>query len=253
MTRTPSLARAITACAALCVVTTPAAAQQSLFNVPAGVSTPEGSLFGQEQINITPSGGESNTTLQVGLTPWLEAGLNVFHVTLFQARNVDLARAAAGPSVLGNLVATLHPTRFLNLQAGFAAGVGARPVTGDPEPVLSGWAVSRWSAPGHWGSYVVGGYVGSRGETGDGWHAGALVGFELPLVPERLHLMGDWVVGVNAVGDVVLGAVAFFGRNFQLSAGAMLPSPGSDNDYGGVVELTWAPEPHEAHPFVTPG
>jgi hypothetical protein len=239
--------------AALCLMAPSASAQQSLFNVPAGVGTPEGTLFGQEQINVTPSGGESNTTLQVGLTPWLEAGLNVFHVTLFQARNADLSRAAAGPSVLGNVVATLRATRFLSVQAGFAGGVGAHPVTGDPEPVLSGWVVSRWSAPGRWGSYVVGGYAGSRGETGDGWRAGALVGFELPLVPERLHLMGDWVVGVNAVGDVVLGAVAFFGRNVQFSAGAMLPSPGSGNDYGGVIELTWAPEPHEAHPFVTPG
>lgn len=238
-----------------------AEAQQSLFNAPAGHSTARGRFFGQQQFSLTPSAGESNTTLQVGLTDGIEVGVNVLHVPLYvlgahAAPEGGHARATAESSVHGNVSTTVTPTSYLSIQGGVALGAGAHPHTRSPELSGYAWAVTHWTAPGRWGSYVAGLYAGTRGALGAGPGMGVLLGVELPVWPERFHLMADWVLGLNAISVAVAGVNVFFGPNFQLSGGVQLPSPGSQNDFGGVLELTWVPEEwttvHSAHEGPSP-
>jgi hypothetical protein len=50
--------------------------------------------------------------------------------------------------------------------------------------------------------------------------------------------MADWVVGRNASSVAVAGLVLTLPGEVFLSVGAQLPSPGTANDFGAVLELT---------------
>lgn len=219
-----------------------ASAQQSLFNVPSTQETLPGRLFGQVQAAATPNGGEVNTTLELGIVRWLEIGVNLLRMPLYRLHEVE-ERAPAQSATLFNANVYLDPLEWLAFELGAQAGVGTKPRTLELEPVVYGWATARFEAPGRFGSYVVGGYVGTRGALGHGPPAGGLLGLEVPVVEHRLHVVADWVLGLNDLSVAVVGLVVFVGKNFQLSLGGQLPSPGSGTAFGGVVELTYVPSP----------
>ena len=216
--------------------------QQSLFNVPSTQETVPGRLFGQVQLGATGEGGEVNTTLELGLFKWLELGMNLFHMPLYHVGELHPTAPASSSTTL-NANVYFSPEPWLAFELGTQAGVGFVPATTTLEPVVYGWATARFEAPGRFGSYVIGAYGGTRGALGSGPPVGALFGFELPLWEHYLHAQGDWVIGLNAVSVAVVGVVVFIGKNFQISAGAQLPSPGSGNSFGGVLELTYVPSP----------
>lgn len=219
-----------------------ALAQQSLFNVPSTQETLPGRLFGQVQLTGTAHGGEVNTTLELGVFKWLEVGMNLFHMPLYRLTEPEPG-APAQSSTMFNANVYLDPLDWLAFEAGVQAGVGFVPNSTRLEPVVFGWVTARLEAPGRFGSYVVGAYSGTRGALGRGPPVGGLVGVEVPLVEHTLHAMADWVVGLNDVSVAVVGAVVFIGQSFQVSAGVQLPSPGSGNAFGGVLELTYVPVP----------
>lgn len=226
----------------LFVLSGAARAQQSLFNVPSTQETVPGRLFGQVQVGATPEGGEVNTTLELGLFKWLELGVNLFHMPLYHVGELHPSAPASSSTML-NANVYFAPADWLAMEFGVQGGAGFLPTTTTLEPVVYGWATVRFEAPGRFGSWVLGGYAGTRGALGNGPPAGGLFGFELPLWEHHVHAQGDWVIGLNDVSVVVLGAVVFIGKNFQLSAGAQLPSPGTGNAFGGVLELTYVPSP----------
>ena len=89
-----------------------------------------------------------------------------------------------------------------------------------------------------WGKYYLGGYYANAAYAGSGDSFGVMAGIEYPLIPKRLSLMGDIISGNNAIGVAVLGFVLSLPTNWHFSFGAQIPSPGSNNDYGMVVEIT---------------
>lgn len=225
----------------LACLASPALAQQSFFNVPSTQETVPGRLFGQVQATGTPLGGEVNTTVELGLFPWLEVGMNLFHMPLYH-----LAAEHSGPAsstTAFNANVYFEPTSFMAVELGVQGGVGFLPGTTTLEPVVYGWGTMRFEAPGRFGSYVFGAYAGTRGALGGGPPAGGLFGVELPLWEHVVHAQADWVIGLNDVSVAVVGAVVFIGRSFQVSFGAQLPSPYSGNAFGGVLELTYVPTP----------
>jgi hypothetical protein len=225
----------------LVVLAAPAFAQQSFFNVPSTQETVPGRLFGQVQMTGTPIGGEVNTTLELGIVRWLEVGFNLFHMPLYHLTDSHSGPASSTTALNANVY--FEPASFLALEFGAQGGVGFIPGTTTLEPVIYGWGTMRLEAPGRWGSYVIGGYAGTRGALGKGPPAGGLFGVEIPIWEHVIHAQGDWVIGLNDTSVAVVGAVVFIGKNFQLSAGAQLPSPGSGNAFGGVLELTYVPSP----------
>lgn len=89
-----------------------------------------------------------------------------------------------------------------------------------------------------WGKYYLGGYYANHAYAGTGDSFGIMAGIEYPLIPDKMHLMGDILSGNNAISVAVLGIVFFLPANWQLSFGAQIPSPGSNNEYGAVFEIT---------------
>ncbi|MDB4932548.1 MAG: hypothetical protein JWM10_5032 [Myxococcaceae bacterium] len=233
--------RLVPAALAALLAPLPALAQQSLFNVPATENTVPAALFGQLQLSLVPSGGESNATVDVGLFPWLEAGVNLLHMPLYDNGGAPTAHQTATSALVANASLLLRPARFVALQAGLQAGIGGHPVSHRTEPVVFGWLSLRFEADPRYGAWIVGAYTGTRGALGDGTPAGAMAGFDIPIFAERLHLVADWLIGDTAVSTAVAGLALFAAPWFQLSVGVEIPTPGSGNEYGAVVELTYLP------------
>ncbi len=211
-------------------------AQQSLFNVPSATGTPEGGVFVQEQLNLGKT-GESNFTVDYGVLPGLEVGVNLFHLDLWGEPQGRATRAM----VMGNAVWTLEPTEWVNFQAGMQLGVGARHQS-KVEPVAFGWASTRVAILDELLSFTVGGYAGTPSFLGEAHPFGPMVGFEIDLIPGHFHLQGDLMMGFNEAAVGVLGGVVFLPAGLQVAFGVQVPGPLTQNAFGLVLEVTRVPD-----------
>jgi hypothetical protein len=219
---------------------TPAWAQQSLFNVPSAKLTTRGDFFFQEQVALAKT-GESNLVTEIGLGKNLELGLDINHVRLYPRELAPLAGDPAGDAFVSNAQWIVPATPWLNFAVGTQQGISAHDARPGVRYVGMGWTGLRFEpAQGRYGGYVIGGYYGSLGFTGSGIHGGGLLGFELPILGEHLSLCADWMVGTNRLSVAVIGiqAMPVPAWGWQISLGAQLPALAPDSGYAVVLELT---------------
>lgn len=206
-------------------------AQQNLFNVPSADVTAEDELFFQQQMGLAASVLSSHTTLSYGLGNDFEIGANVF--------NVDLHSGPNEPLFLFNFQKGFSVTKSYKISIG--TQIGASVPLRVPEKRVSRFANFSYLSSSldleNRGKYYLGIYYVNKSYAG-GNAAGLMAGLDYPLMERKVHLMGDFVSGKNAMSVAVLGAVFYMPRNWIFSMGAQLPSPGSKNHYGMVFELT---------------
>ncbi len=206
-------------------------AQQSLFNVPSAEITEHGKFFFQEQINLGKLSGVANTTIDYGLENELEIGVNIFNVDLYPTNEMR------NPYVLANF------QKGFTINEHYKIGVGTQ--TGMTPPIHT----QKVDIPSfsyfnnavnfeEYGRYNLGAYHANHAYAGEGDSFGIMAGVEYPLLEKKFHLMGDILTGNNDISVAVLGVVFFLPQDWQLSLGAQLPAPTSDNDYGAVIEFT---------------
>jgi hypothetical protein len=214
-----------------------AVAQQNLFNVPVPAVAAEDKIFFQEQLNVG-SVGSSNTTFDYGLGNNFEIGLNVFNVGLYPAVTPPMPGDAGRNGVLINMQKVFEPNESFDIGIGTQQGVSATTSSQQTEYMGYGWCVVEYDTHNDHGRYLAGTYIGNPTYTGKGNSVGWMLGCEYPLIPEKMHFMADWLGGTNQISVAVIGAVVELPRHWQLSVGAQVPSPGSHNPYGMVIELT---------------
>ncbi len=217
------------------------AAQQSFFNVPAGEIASSGRLFAQAQNNFTRERGELNLTVDLGISSFFEVGCNIFHVPFYDISTAPFAGTVDSATTL-NASFLAKPLPWIRLTVGAQAGMGWRGMTTGAVPVVEGWALARFDVFGERLRMIAGGYAGTISALGTGWPAGPMAGVEVVAIRDRLHFMGDWIIGLNSASVAVLGVVALLPAGTQISAGLQVPSPNSGNALGGVLELTYVPE-----------
>jgi hypothetical protein len=214
-------------------------AQQTYFNVPNAELAKRGEAFVQQQLFLGKS-GQGGLTVDFGLTDYLEVGFNAVAVSLYAPPRSTIERA---PSVLANAQVMLEPVHWLHLLLGTMQGISARSPSGPRAAYAArGHAMARFGDDeSRFGNYLVGAYAGTRAMLGEGSLGGGFVGAEVPLLGKRLRAVGDWVIGTNEESVIVLGLESLLdaeGR-WDLAIGAQLPSPGSDNEYGCVLQIAW--------------
>jgi hypothetical protein len=207
-------------------------AQQNLFNVPSADITEQGKFFFQQQFNFfTAATGSSNTTLDYGLGDQLEIGINLF--------NVDMQPTDG---------TFQNPHVLLNFQKGFALSENYKVSFGTQTGITPPLHRQTVEMPSfsylhsaldlkHLGKYYLGSYYTNRAYAGKN-EFGFMTGMEYPLFEKKLHLMGDFISGDTEISVAVLGLVVFLPREWQLSLGAQLPAPSTQNDYAMVFEIT---------------
>ena len=220
-----------------------ASAQQTYFNVPNVETAAVGQIFVQNQLTLAKS-GDTDVTIDVGLTKYLEVGLNVATIPLY-AGSASEPPDEREPNVLANAQLTFPLARIAHVQLGTWQGIATG---GNAEDRASyagrGHGVLRLGEEGAaYGNYVFGAYAGTKTVLGPGSRAGGLFGAEVPLWEDRLRFAGDWVIGTNAesVAAVGLETVITARHRWEVAVAAQLPSPKSDNDYALLVQITHIP------------
>jgi len=221
----------------------PLAAQQNLFNIPAGDLTPKHKFFFQQQTNIYAVNNlEAKNHLVYGLGRGWEVGINVINLKMDFRRQVP--SASTNPDQPGKPLSplvqlTAQKFFFISKQVKATVGtqVGTNPWRMGTHPQATHFTYNTWVyEPRHHVKLVVGPYVSDRGTVGKGNTVGLLAGFEFP-VSKKLLVMGDFISGSNATSVSVLGVNFLASKRVQLCLGGMLPNPGSGNKAGLVFEL----------------
>ncbi len=219
------------------------AAQQNLFNIPAGDVTPKNKFFFQQQTNIYHINYlEAKNHLVYGLGGGFEVGLNVVNLKMdFRQQAATITNGLDYRVKPMSPLMQLTAQKFFFLNERFKTSIGTQIGTKlarlSANPGLTHFTYNIWVyEPRHHVKVVVGPYFTDRGTVGAGSRAGLLVGVEYPLA-KRLLLMGDFVSGNNASSVSVIGFNFLANKRVQLCLGALLPNPGTANKPGVVFEL----------------
>lgn len=226
--------------AASATASTNAYAQQSLFNVPSAKVTAPGDFFFQEQLAFTKT-GESNLVTETGLWKNFEVGIGINHLHIYPRERLPVRGDPDEGAFVGNAQWIVPATPWLNVAIGTQQGVSAHDASKNVQYVGMGWTGVRFEpAQGRYGGYVLGAYYGSSSFTGSGSHTGVMIGFEAPILGERMSACADWMIGTNRLSVAVIGLqfmpVPAWG--WQFSLGAQLPTLVPENGYAFVLELT---------------
>ena len=219
------------------------AAQQNLFNIPAGDLTPKNKFFFQQQTNVYALNYlEAKNHLVYGLGGGWEIGVNVVNLKMdFRRPAIALNGRAEYPVKPMTPLAQLTTQKFFFLNSRFKTSIGTQigtnPTRLGSEARATHFTYNTWVyEPRHHVKLVVGPYVSDRGTVGRGNTIGVLAGFEFP-VSKKLLVMGDFISGTNATSVSVLGINFLATKRVQLCLGGLLPNPGSGNRPGVVFEL----------------
>lgn len=208
-------------------------AQQSLFNVPSIVPAEKDHFFFQEQINVLPTEMVSNTTLDYGLGDGWSAGLSLYNLKPYSAEG-----GRAVPDTLFNLEKVFKILPNWDIGVGTQTGIDPQSLHSSEGFLNFSYVQNRYIAPNEWGEYYVGYYYANKGFLGEGNRNGFMLGYDVPIIDNKLRLMGDYISGTNEGSVAVLGLVYVAPNDWHISLGAQIPASGSHNDFGFVLEIT---------------
>jgi hypothetical protein len=219
----------------LLVYPTISLSQQSLFNAPSIESTDLGQFFFQEQINLIPQEGVSNTTIDYGLGSGWSVGLSVFNLKLTRAQETNYV----DPDILINIEKTKFITPNWKIGIGTQSGINSGHNADRKIDYKSfSYLQNKLILPEGNGSIYAGYYHANPAFTGDKSADGAMIGVEFPIIRDKLIVMGDYLSGSSPISVGVLGLVWITDSQWQISAGAQIPSSLEPNDFGVVLEFT---------------
>lgn len=218
-------------------------AQQNFINVPSGEVTKEKKFFFQQQLNFNEI-IQSNTTLDYGLGRGFEVGINILGLDYVQrSKSIFLNdtndRDPYDPLVTINGLKQIELSERTSLAIGTQIGVN---VDFDNKVRLANLTyVNIRFTDVIWENcvFVAGPYFNSQHYGGDGNRVGGWLAAEVPL-SSKWHVMGESVVGDNAISYSSFGIIFYPKPRIPLTVGVQIPNI-SNNAYAWVFEFTFTP------------
>lgn len=222
----------------------PANAQQNLFNIPSGQITPEGGFFFQQQLNVDGSKKfAAKSHFVFGLGGGWEVGVNAVNF-YFQADgdrqyvnfDYEKERYPLNPLLLGTAQKALKLRNDLSVNFGTQYGANlSRNLNEKRNTHFTYSLINFHPTPG--ASLIAGGYLSDKNFLGDGRNYGILLGYEFPIIEDRLFAMGDFISGHHSQGNSVIGLMYRVEKGFEFCVGALIPNPGNEERLALVLEL----------------
>lgn len=219
-------------------------AQQSLFNVPSITITPHNKFFVQQQINYTGLGVAFNTNTALGLGKGFECGLNITDANFNWKRDSlsNWQHFRTTPSYTLLMLTGTKAFQISNsIKLGIGLQIGVNPLLMHNNSINNlatfNWLNSSYTLKNNV-SLFAGIYYGNTTFLISKGQPGLMLGFDWPVVKDRIDVMADCILGKHEEAVSVLGIVYEATKHVFLSFGAQLPSLGTTNPLGGVFELT---------------
>jgi hypothetical protein len=219
-----------------------AQAQQILFSIPTSEITEAKKLFFQQQFNITED-IESSTNFTFGLGRNWEVGLGVSNLKMNPRKNerfiqLDSDRPEDNPRLILNLQKGFDIAEWMKIGIGTRTGITSAPSWNQVALTDFSYANTQFKIWRKNLRLLGGAYYANEAFAGPGNRWGYMVGFDLPVVPNRLRLQGDYLSGRHSRSLITVGMAWVFRNHWQLAIGGQMPGPGTSNAYGAVIQLS---------------
>lgn len=224
-------------------------AQQNFFNVPSTNITQKDKIFVQQQFNFSHPDDQSNTTISYGLGHRLEVGVNIFGVNFdntFNKFDLDPNHQPYSPLYLINVQKSWSINTQWNLGLGTQSGLSNL-----QHLVAYGYANASYHNEHTHTQWVIGMYSTTNGFFGAETRSfktnsflkyiGIQSGIEQNIWKEKFTAQLDFISGLHAMGELVIGGAYYFKPSMVISAGYQIPTFNSISIKALVFEFTYNP------------
>lgn len=218
-----------------------ALAQETFFQIPAGLIAPKGEVFTQSQATVNEQLDFAGQGV-FGLGRGFEIGLSLynFDVKRYEQRGLRLAKITRpGDDPLGPL-AMFTAQKSLELTSRFSFTAGTQSGTqllGDARHLVTREYVNAVYALAKETRFLVGGWHGNGSFLGGDRRVGVWLGAEVELVHDRLSIEADFISGHQANGATSVGPKIMFTDDVSLTVGAQIPNPHGEAKWAGLAQL----------------
>jgi hypothetical protein len=222
----------------------PVLAQRNVVNVPTSQIVQKPHMFFQEQVTILQGRIQSGTVFTWGLGKNFEAGFNLQELTINHLGKPyivnDRSRQGNSLDVMFNFQKGFEVKDWLVLAIGTMSGTNI-PGRNNPNWKFSTFTYGNilLSVPNTSHCITLGGFYSNvtyAGLADSPW--GFMASLNAELVKDKLQLTADFIPGSKSFSSVNAGFQVPISEKWQFALVAQFPSPGSNNQYGGVVEIS---------------
>ncbi len=219
-------------------------AQQTIFNVPSSDITPKRKILAQQQVDFSREEFRSSTTFNYGLGKNWEVGANLYNLEYMPQEgtwlhNDTTTQMPYAPLLLLNAQKVFDLTDEIHVGLGGHTGLN---LAAEHHTKWLGFAYANLGGSFKDDRYklVVGTYTGTRRYLGDGALVGAHLGFDIGIINQKFHVLGDWASGTHEYGQLIVGAEVYLTKHLPLAVGWRRNN--ENGDQGVVVQLTYTPK-----------
>lgn len=214
-------------------------AQKNFFEVPSAEIITAQNLFVQTQANVTEDDINASLSATYGLGYNAEIGVTLNQWDFQRGRGIehDPEHPEQSPDVLINAQKAFVVTPSVTFSVGLRSGVNGVSSGNDFSFAHFNYALGQYRLKNH--VVVAGAYYANRAYEGEGDPVGFMAGCDLQLLPDKLHLLGEYTSGNSALSAFSAGLELDLLQHLGVSVGAQWPTPHADTDPCGILQLSW--------------
>jgi hypothetical protein len=215
-------------------------AQRNLIDVPSSEIVERKKLFFQEQAVIGSKEFNTSTIFTYGLGKNFEVGLMLNQLIFKSAQGLEVNHEQPDeePDVLINAQKGFDIKDWLQIGIGTRSGVNAAGEQSQIRFVNFDYLNSSFTFGKAEHKFVAGAYHANPAYAGEGTNWGVMAGIDAVLVKDKLHLLSDITSGTSSISVFNAGLEISLPKEWKLTLGAQFPTPGSDNDRAGIIQIS---------------
>lgn len=231
----------VVACLMGVLVSNTGVAQHNLFDVPSTEIVEYKKLFFQQQATVSKEGINTATTFTYGFGYNFEIGINVHQLDFKRAQGIEVDpqhHPEETPDFLINMQKAFIITSDFQIGIGTRSGISAAKHNEEVKFVNFDYLNGEFDISD--GDYVfIGGiYYANDQYAGQGTKWGVMAGVDLALIKNSISFIGEVFSGNSSLSVFNTGLEFTLPKNWKIEIGAQLPVPGSDNNSGGVIQIS---------------
>ncbi|MBT1702872.1 hypothetical protein [Chryseosolibacter indicus] len=215
--------------------------QHNLFDVPTTEIVEYKKLFFQQQAVFTKEEINAATTFTYGLGYNFEVGLTIHQLDFKRSQGIEVDpdnHPDENPDFLINMQKAFIITNDFQIGIGTRSGINAAKHNNEIKFVNFDYINGALDISDGDYVFVAGAYYANKQYAGEGTNWGAMAGIDLALLKNKMYFIGEVITGNSSLSVFNTGLEFTLPKNWKIEIGIQLPVPGSDNDRGGIIQIS---------------
>jgi hypothetical protein len=218
-------------------------AQINIIETPSAEVCKEDRLFFQQGVKISDRTFQASTIFTWGLGKNFQAGFNINQLTFNtrpHSRNViiESSQPEYNPDLLVNAQKGIEPNEWMKFGLGTQTGINVARHRSDLRLLNFSYLNSEFQIPETNNRIMLAAYYANEAYAGEGSNWGWMAGAQKELRKDKFSLVADYFSGTNSMSVINMGVEIALPKSWHLNVAAQLPSPGSGNNHGGLIQFS---------------